>query len=43
MKDVPYYEMVLQKDGDTLLFKLELDDAFLDAAERQYKMKVVRR
>jgi hypothetical protein len=41
-KDTPYYEMVLQKDGDTFLFKLELDEPFLEAVEKQYKQKVIR-
>jgi hypothetical protein len=41
-KDTPYYEMVLQQDGDTFLFKLELDEPFLEAVEKQYKQKVIR-
>jgi hypothetical protein len=42
IKDKPYYEMVIQKDGETMLFKLELDEDYLEAVEKQYRQKVIR-
>jgi hypothetical protein len=42
-KDTPYYEMVIQQEGETLLFKLELDEPYLEAVEKQYRQKVIRR
>jgi hypothetical protein len=41
-KDTPYYEMVIQQEGQTLLFKLELDDEYLNEVEKKYRMKVAR-
>jgi hypothetical protein len=38
----PYYEMVIQQEGQTLLFKLELDEDYLQAVEKQYRQKVIR-
>jgi Ca2+/Na+ antiporter len=42
-KDTPYYEMVIKQEGETLLFKLELDEPYLEAVEKQYRQKVIRR
>jgi type IV secretory pathway VirB3-like protein len=41
-KGTPYYEMVIQQEGETLLFKLELDEPYLEAVEKQYRQKVIR-
>jgi hypothetical protein len=34
--------MVIQQEGQTLLFKLELDDEYLNEVEKKYRMKVAR-
>lgn len=42
-KDKPYYDMVVQKDGETLLIKFEPDEKYLEAVEYKYRQKVIRR
>ena len=42
-KDTAYYDMVLKKEGETLLIKFEPDDKFLDSMEKKYKQKIIRR
>ena len=42
-KDVAYYDMVLKKEGETLLIKFEPDDKYLEAVELKYRQKVIRR
>jgi hypothetical protein len=41
-RDTPYYDMVIQQEGQTLLLKLELDETYLEEVEKQYKQKVLR-
>ena len=43
VKDQPYYEMVIQKEGDTYLIKFEPDDKYLDAVQVKYAQKVIRK
>ena len=43
IKDQPYYEMVVQKEGNTYLIKFEPDDKYLDAVQVKYAQKVIRR
>lgn len=38
-----YYEMLLQKEGDTILIKFEPDDKYLSAVEVKYRSKVIRK
>ena len=42
-KDTAYYDMVLKKEGETLLIKFEPDDKYLEAVEFKYRQKVIRR
>ena len=42
-KDTAYYDMVLKKEGETLLIKFEPDDKYLVAVEFKYRQKVIRR
>lgn len=42
-KDTPYYDMILKKEGDTLLIKFEPDEKYLEAVEYKYRQKVIRR
>lgn len=37
------YEMIFQKNSDTRLIKFEPDDKYLDAVEKKYAQKLVRR
>ena len=41
--DSAYYDMVLKKEGETLLIKFEPDDKYLEAVEFKYRQKVIRR
>lgn len=38
-----YYDMVIQRGGDTILVKFEPDDKYLDAVEIKYRQKLVRK
>ena len=38
-KDTAYYDMVLKKEGETLLIKFEPDDKYLEAVEFKYRQK----
>mgnify|MGYP007025035371 CR=1 FL=1 len=42
-KAAGYYDMILKKEGDTLLIKFEPDDKYLEAVEYKYRQKVIRR
>lgn len=42
-KEKPYYGMVIQKEGTTLLIKMEPDEEYLGAIEQKYKSKLIRR
>ena len=39
----PYYEMAIQREGDTILIKFEPDEKYLSAVEVKYRSKVIRR
>lgn len=39
----PYYDIVIKNSNQTILIKAELDDEYLSAIEKKYKMKVKRR
>jgi hypothetical protein len=41
-KEVPYYEMIVNKDGATQLIKFEPDQKYLDAVEQKYRQKLIR-
>ena len=41
--EVPYYDMVINSEGVTYLYKLELDDKYLDAVCMKNASKVIRR
>jgi hypothetical protein len=42
-KDVPYYDMVVNIEGEMKLIKFEPDDKYLDAVAVKYAQKLVRR
>lgn len=42
-KENPYYEMIVKDSERIILYKVELDDAYLDAVCMKYASKVVRK
>lgn len=41
-KNVPYYDLIVRKNSQTMLYKVELDERFLEAVAIKYSMKIAK-